>query len=649
MTNRLKNLSKLQRVFLYVAAFFLGAIILLLLFKGLLFQWVLNKQIAKINARSSYHISIQDSELKGISKAGMFGLLIQNQNGDSLVFIEDLHAGIRPFRLISGKHLIKSIELHQGFARYERRKSVSVPSDSTTKEEAAPDQEEELPYKIYRMFQRYFPSEMSITEFQLSYSDSLGPVHVLLDSIVSNKDALNATVVLSDKFNKQTWHFQGSMFDGINLLATADEKAPLPALYQRFGLDFRSDTIRFALENKGLGADGFGLHLSGSINGLELFHPKLSADTIGFHYLATEMDLSFSNSRLTVDTNSSFVINAIRGSFGLQVPLSRAGNQYALLIKTEDLPATEFFASLPKGVFDDTRGIEAKGSLAYTLRFVLDGDHPENVFFDSHFDKTNFAIKKYGATNLALMNGSFTHTVYENERPYRSFVVGPENPSFVPLEAVPQNLINAILVSEDPSFFHHRGFIPEAFRESIAENYRVKSFKRGGSTISMQLVKNVFLSRKKTVFRKIEEALIVWLIEGQGLTSKQRMMEVYVNIIEWGPGVYGIGEASQFYFSKRPEQLTLQECIYLANIIPRPKKFKYGFEADGHLRSYMVDLQHFILRRMVMKEMVLPDDTVNYNPDILLSGPARDLVVPLDTLGVDSLMMDEDELIDLIP
>lgn len=120
-----------------------------------------------------------------------------------------------------------------------------------------------------------------------------------------------------------------------------------------------------------------------------------------------------------------------------------------------------------------------------------------------------------------------------------------------------------------------------------------------------------------------------------------------MNIIEWGPGVYGIGEASQFYFAKRPDQLTLQECIYLANIIPRPKKFKYGFEADGNLRSYMVDLQHFILRRMVMKEMVLPGDTVNYNPGIILSGPARDLVVPVDTLGIDSLILDEEGLIDM--
>lgn len=652
MISRFKNLSRLQRVLIYVAAFFLGVILLLLLFKGLLFSWVLNKQIAAINARSSYHITIQESELKGISTAGLFGVLVQSKEGDSLVFIQQLQAGIRPLRLFTGKQLIKSIELHHGFARYERLKPIqSADTDSLEKkeEDAATGDKEEIPYKVYRLFQRYFPSEMSITHFHLTYSDSLGPVHLALDSIVSDKEALNGRVVLSDDQNKQTWHFHGTMYEGVNLLATAEEHVPLPALYKRFGLDFRSDTIRFALENKGLGAEGFALHLSGSINGLQLYHPKLSADTIGFTYLATEMDLSFANSHLTVDTNSTFVINAIHGTYGLHVPLSRSGNQYALLVKTLDLPANEFFSSLPRGVFDDTRGIEASGNLAYTLRFVMDGDRPRDLFFDSHFDKKNFSIKKYGGTNLALMNGSFTHTVYENERPYRSFVVGPENPSFVPLDAVPQNLINAILVSEDPSFYHHRGFIPEAFRESIAENYRVKSFKRGGSTISMQLVKNVFLSRKKTVFRKIEEALIVWLIEGQGLTSKSRMMEVYVNIIEWAPGVYGIGEASQFYFAKRPDQLTLQECIYLANIIPRPKKFKYGFEADGNLRSYMVDLQHFILRRMVMKEMVPPADTVNYNPGIVLSGPARDLVVPVDTLGVDSLILDEEGLIDLVP
>ncbi|MDX5321823.1 MAG: transglycosylase domain-containing protein, partial [Bacteroidota bacterium] len=190
---------------------------------------------------------------------------------------------------------------------------------------------------------------------------------------------------------------------------------------------------------------------------------------------------------------------------------------------------------------------------------------------------------------------------------------------------------------------------PEAFRESIATNYKAGSFKRGGSTISMQLVKNVFLSRKKTVFRKIEEALLVWLIEGQQLTSKQRMMEVYLNIIEWGPGIHGVGEASHFYFNKRPNQLSLAECIYLANIIPKPKKFKYSFTSEGQLRDYMVDLQRFILRRMITKEMIRPEDTLSYSPFIHLSGPARLMVVATDTSSVDSLLMESPQEFEILP
>lgn len=630
---------------MYIAAFFLSVFLLLLLFKGALFQWALNKQLSAFNANSSYEVSIRKTALSGFSQANLDGIVLRKPNGDSLFFVEHLELVIRPFRILTRNNLIKSLSIDQGFARYERK----TKSDSLKTEEPKKENTEEIsPLRIYRVFQRYFPSSININAFQLSYSDTFGVFGVNLDSIMGREEALQGSIIISDDQAHQTWHVQGSMNEGIKLIATAEENVPLPAIYTRFGLDYRSDTLSFALENKGMTPEGISLRLSGSINGMRIFHPKLSADTIVFRHLATEMDLVAGNAYLMVDTNSTFVFNQIEGQFGLQFPLTRAGNQYGLLIKTKELPAQNFFTSLPEGAFDDTRNMEVSGDLAYTLRFVLDGNNPNNLFFDSHFDKRNFKIKNYGATNLALMNGSFMHTVYESDRPYRSFQVGPENPSFVPIDAVPQTLINAILVSEDPSFYYHGGFIPEAFRESIVANYKAKSFKRGGSTISMQLVKNVFLSRKKTVFRKIEEALIVWLIEGQHLTSKTRMMEVYLNIIEWGPGVYGIGEASRFYFSKSPSQLTLPECIYLANIIPRPKKFKYGFEQNGNLRQYMVDLQHFILRRMVTKEMITPADTVQYNPMVVLSGAARDLVVPVDSLGIDSLIIDEETLPELI-
>ena len=94
--------------------------------------------------------------------------------------------------------------------------------------------------------------------------------------------------------------------------------------------------------------------------------------------------------------------------------------------------------------------------------------------------------------------------------------------------------------SEDGAFFYHKGFLPDAIREALIYDLQVKRFARGGSTITMQLVKNVFLNRNKNFARKLEEALIVWLIETERLTSKERMYEVYLNIAEWGPLIYGI-------------------------------------------------------------------------------------------------------------
>lgn len=94
----------------------------------------------------------------------------------------------------------------------------------------------------------------------------------------------------------------------------------------------------------------------------------------------------------------------------------------------------------------------------------------------------------------------------------------------------------AVLQSEDGGFFYHQGFLPDAIREAMVYDLKERRFARGGSTISMQLVKNVFLNRRKNIARKLEEALIVWLIEQNRLTSKERMFEVYLNIAEWGYG-----------------------------------------------------------------------------------------------------------------
>jgi membrane peptidoglycan carboxypeptidase len=275
------------------------------------------------------------------------------------------------------------------------------------------------------------------------------------------------------------------------------------------------------------------------------------------------------------------------------------------------------------------------------MRFQLDFNNPDSVRFASDMNKQDFHITQYGAEYLPKMNGSFSYTAYEKGLPVRTFTVGPENLSFTPLNNITPYLRNALLTSEDGSFFYHKGFNEDAFRKSIAENIRQGRFARGGSTITMQLVKNVFLSRNKTIARKAEEALIVWLIENNYLCSKERMYEVYLNIIEWGPYVYGIHDAAAFYFNKRPADLTLAESIYLASIVPRPKAFKYSFNEQGRLRESLAGYFNRVSAFMLKKGLISEMEYATLEPNVELKGRAKQMILPKDSIPVDVLFDNE--------
>jgi membrane peptidoglycan carboxypeptidase len=205
-------------------------------------------------------------------------------------------------------------------------------------------------------------------------------------------------------------------------------------------------------------------------------------------------------------------------------------------------------------------------------------------------------------------------------------MVGPENPDFRPLDQIPAFLRNAVLISEDGAFFGHKGFLLGPIKDSIAANLREKRFVRGASTISMQLVKNLYLNRQKTIARKFEEMIITWLMEENRLVSKERMYEIYLNIIEWGPLVYGAQEAARFYFDKDVADLTLAEAIFMASIVPRPRLFMYSFDPDRRLRPWLEAYYRDVSFKMLKREMIGQQDYDALLPDIRLKGPARFLL-----------------------
>jgi membrane peptidoglycan carboxypeptidase len=159
----------------------------------------------------------------------------------------------------------------------------------------------------------------------------------------------------------------------------------------------------------------------------------------------------------------------------------------------------------------------------------------------------------------------------------------------------------------------------------------------------MQLVKNVFLTREKTLSRKLEEILLVYILENNRIASKERMLEVYFNVIEWGPNVYGIGEAANFYFNKTPATLTLKECLFLASIVPKPKKFMNGFDTEGFLKAIENKKQQFISNLMLRRGLISPDDTIGQKLPMSISGNARSFLKfkVQDSIPSDSTLVEE--------
>lgn len=149
-------------------------------------------------------------------------------------------------------------------------------------------------------------------------------------------------------------------------------------------------------------------------------------------------------------------------------------------------------------------------------------------------------------------------------------VVGPDNPDFTPYNQISPYLIGSIMTTEDNGFFKHHGWVSSEFKSALRRNLQGGGFRIGASSITMQMVKNVLLTKDKTLSRKLQELFLVWYLEQ--ILPKERILELYFNAIEFGPRIYGIGAAARHYFGKRPADLTPLEGAFFSSILPSPKR-----------------------------------------------------------------------------
>ncbi len=154
--------------------------------------------------------------------------------------------------------------------------------------------------------------------------------------------------------------------------------------------------------------------------------------------------------------------------------------------------------------------------------------------------------------------------------------VGPKTLDWVALPFISNSLLMAVIASEDSSYFQHEGVDYYELKEAIKKDLKEKRWARGASTITQQVVKNVYLGREKTLWRKMKE--FIWARELNKALSKSEILCFYVNLVEWGPGIYGIKKAAQHYFQTTPLALTAKQSAFLAMLLPSPVKYHVYFE-----------------------------------------------------------------------
>lgn len=155
---------------------------------------------------------------------------------------------------------------------------------------------------------------------------------------------------------------------------------------------------------------------------------------------------------------------------------------------------------------------------------------------------------------------------------------------WVPLSRMSPHLRRAVVAAEDASFFTHEGFDWEGMKDAALYNLEQGALKRGGSTITQQLAKNLYLSSERSVFRKAQEALITRSLEHH--LTKERILELYLNVAEWGTGVYGAEAAARHHFRKSASELTEDEAAWLAAILPSPRRYDPLRKTTSLVRRY---------------------------------------------------------------
>ena len=610
------------------------------IFRGSLLRHIADKRIVRLEQRYGLDISYNKLHMKELNTISIDGLNVVPQKRDTLLSLQSLNIRIGLWKLLWGDIKIKEVRLDGLSLNFIKKDSTAnydflfLPSSEVTasnESNTSTDYTRRINTTLNLLF-GLLPGNGELTHLTITERKDRNFVSFRIPRFVIDDYHFQSEITVLEDSLHQQWNTEGE-FNPSERRLHATLHAPqltVPYIHRRFGAEVQFDslTCNFSQEktNNGLTC----LVGQSEVRGLQVYHKRLSPETINLDRGQLDFHVNVSPQAVELDSTSLVRFNAL--TFHPYLKAECIGKStdkkewhFIASVRKPWFPSEELFGSLPKGLFENLEGLGTTGQLAYHFLLDVDFSQLDSLKFESELKEKDFRILHYGKTDLGKMSDEFIYTAYENGQPVYTFPVGPSWENFTPLDSISPLLQMSVMQSEDGAFFYHRGFLPDAMREALIHDLEVRKFARGGSTISMQLVKNVFLNRNKNIARKLEEALIVWLIETEHLTPKARMYEVYLNIAEWGPMVYGIHEAASFYFNKRPSQLSLEESIFLASIVPKPKHFKNSFTTGGKLQESQEGYFRLIAERLAKKEVITDAQAAQVNiSNLELKGVAKE-------------------------
>ncbi len=329
----------------------------------------------------------------------------------------------------------------------------------------------------------------------------------------------------------------------------------------------------------------FSLSGNMTLDDFAFFHAKVSPNLIHDMNAAAQLDLvySFNDDKLSVNP-IALTSGPITTTGFINITNVRSNPVIEFELGAKDIKCSDIPKAIPPGFLPTITDLQIAGD---TFSPKLYGKIPWKDPLISSLKESGFEDKCYPTAVEPHKPSVINDPKYTFTTDYTYFTdaitVGPGTKSFTPIDKIPPYVKAAMFLTEDKRFFDHGPLRISFIERALRLNLNSRKYVYGGSTISQQLTKNLFLDRRKNLARKLEEAFIAWRMEN--VVSKMRIFELYINMIEFGPDVYGITQAAKFYFDKSVEKLTPLEGAYLASLKVMPSKggrfYKSGFPTSG--------------------------------------------------------------------